>query len=240
VSVWAIIAAAGEGERLGLDRPKAFAPLGSRVLLAESVERLEFSDWVDAIVAVVPAGWEEPAILLAEELGAGKVLAAVAGGATRAASVRAGIAEVPVHADVVLVHDAARPLVPEEVIDRVLAALNEGWDGAVPGLVPADTVKRVARGGVEETLDRERIRLVQTPQAFLAGALREALGGEGDATDCAALVEARGGKIAVVEGDRRLLKVTDMHDLAQVATWLGVQPAVPIAEDELELEEDDD
>jgi 2-C-methyl-D-erythritol 4-phosphate cytidylyltransferase len=240
VSVWAIIAAAGEGERLGLDRPKAFAPLGTRVLLAESVERLEWSGWIDAIVVVVPQGWEEPAILLAEELGAGKVTATVAGGATRAASVRAGFAEVPEDVDVVLVHDAARPLVPEGVIERVLTALNEGWDGAVPGLVPADTVKRVARGGVEETLDRERIRLVQTPQAFLAGALRGALASGDDATDCAALLEAQGGRVAVVEGDRRLLKVTDTHDLAQVATWLGVQPAVPIAEDELELEEDDD
>ena len=84
MSVWAVIAAAGEGERLGLDRPKAFAPLGSRVLLAESVERLEWSDWVDAIVVAVPAGWEEPAILLAEELGCGKVVSVVAGGDTRA------------------------------------------------------------------------------------------------------------------------------------------------------------
>jgi 2-C-methyl-D-erythritol 4-phosphate cytidylyltransferase len=238
--VWAIIAAAGEGERLGLDRPKAFAPLGNRVLLAESVERLEESAWVDAIVLVVPEGWEEPAILLAEELGAGKVTASVAGGASRAASVRAGLAEVPNDADVVLVHDAARPLVPEEVVGRVLIALSEGWDGAVPGLVPADTVKRVARGGVEETLDRDRLRLVQTPQAFLAAALRDGLAAGGDATDCASLVEARGGRIAVVEGDRRLLKVTDTEDLALVATWLGVKPAVPIADDELELEEDDD
>ena len=240
MSVWAIIAAAGEGERLALDRPKAFAPLGGRVLLAESVERLENSDWVDAIVVVVPEGWEEPTILLSEELGAGKVAAAVAGGATRAASVRAGLGEVPAEADVVLVHDAARPLVPEDAIGRVLTALNDGWDGVVPGLVPPDTVKRVARGGVEETLDRDRLRLVQTPQAFLAPALREALAGGGGATDCAALVEARGGRIGVVAGDRRLLKVTDTEDLALVATWLGVQPAVPIAEDELELEEDDD
>jgi 2-C-methyl-D-erythritol 4-phosphate cytidylyltransferase len=210
------------------------------VLLAESVERLEASDWIDALVVVVPEGWEEPAILLAEELGAGKVTAAVAGGPTRTASVRAGLGEVPDDADVILVHDAARPLVPEEVVGRVVTVLNEGWDGAVPGLVPPDTVKRVAGGGVEETLDRERLRLVQTPQAFLAGSLRDALAEGRDAGDCAALVEARGGRIAVVEGDRRLLKVTDMEDLALVATWLGVQPAVPIAEDELELGEDDD
>ncbi len=240
MSVWAVIVAAGEGRRLGLDRPKAFAPLGSRVLLAESVERLEGSDWIDSIVLVVPEGWEEPAVLLAEELGAGKVTAAVAGGETRTASVRAGVAEVPDAATVILVHDAARPLVSDDVIGRVLIALNEGWEGAVPGVVPADTVKRVARGGVEETLDREALRLVQTPQAFLAGVLREALASGSDAGDCAGLVESRGGHVAVVEGDRRLLKVTDPHDLALVSTWLGVQPAVPIAEDELELEEDDE
>jgi 2-C-methyl-D-erythritol 4-phosphate cytidylyltransferase len=240
VSVWAVIAAAGEGQRLGLNRPKAFAPLGQRVLLAESVERLEESGWVDGIVVVVPEGWEEPAILLAEEIGAGKVTAAVPGGATRAASVRAGVAEVPADAAVILVHDAARPLVSEEVVGRVLTALTDGWEGAVPGLEPSDTVKRVARGGVEETLPRERLRLVQTPQAFLADALRDALESSADASDCAAMVEARGGRVAVVEGDRRLLKVTDAEDLALVSTWLGVAPAVPIPDDELDHDEDED
>ena len=239
--MWAVIAAAGEGHRLGLNRPKAFAPLGNRVLLAESIERLEDTEWIDGgIVVVVPEGWEEPAILLAEELGASKVTAVVAGGATRAASVRAGVAEVPADAAVVLVHDAARPLVSEGVVGRVLTALNDGWEGAVPGLEPADTVKRVARGGVEETLPRDRLRLVQTPQAFLAGALRDALDSAEDASDCAAMVEARGGRIAVVDGDRRLLKVTDAEDLALVSTWLGVAPALPIPEDEFDDDDDED
>ncbi len=240
MSVWAVIAAAGEGHRLGLNRPKAFAPLGNRVLLAESVERLEETEWIDGIVVVVPEGWEEPGILLAEELGASKVTAVVAGGATRAASVRAGVAEVPADADVIVVHDAARPLVSEGVVGRVLTALNDGWEGAVPGLEPSDTVKRVARGGVEETLPRERLRLVQTPQAFLAGALRDALESSDDASDCAAMVEARGGRVAVVEGDRRLLKVTDGEDLALVSTWLGVAPALPILDDEFDDEDDED
>src|SRR5213082_2921882 len=109
--VWAVLAAAGRGDRLGLDRPKAFAALRGRPLLAESLERLEATDWVDAIVVAAPEGWEEPAILLAEELGCGKVSACVTGGFTRADSVRAGLAEVPEDAVVVLVHDAARPLV---------------------------------------------------------------------------------------------------------------------------------
>ncbi|MFN2470351.1 MAG: 2-C-methyl-D-erythritol 4-phosphate cytidylyltransferase [Gaiellaceae bacterium] len=240
MSVWAIIAAAGAGERLGLDRPKAFAPLGARVLLAESLERFEESEWIDSLVLVVPEGWEESAILLAEELGAGKVTAAVAGGATRGASVRAGLAEVTGDATAVLVHDAARPLVPEDLVERLLRKLGEGWDGVVPALPLPDTVKRVERGAVVETLDRESLRLIQTPQAFLPEVLTTAVGGGAEATDCAALVEARGGRVAVVEGERRLLKVTDSADLALVATWLGVAPAVPIGEDELELEEGDE
>ena len=140
------------GERLGQERPKAFVELGELPLLAEPLRRLEESDWVDAIVVAVPEGWEEPAILLAEELSAGKVVAAVRGGATRAESVRAALAEVPDEALVVLVHDAARPLVSEVVIERVLGApLSEGWDGVVPGLPIVDTVKTVAGDTVTAT-----------------------------------------------------------------------------------------
>ena len=110
MSVWAVLVAAGRGERLGLDRPKAFAALRGRPLLAESLERLESSDWIDAIVVVAPEEWEEPAILLAEELGAGKVSSVVTGGATRSESVREALVEVADDAAVVLVHDSARPL----------------------------------------------------------------------------------------------------------------------------------
>ena len=134
MSVWALLVAAGAGERLGEERPKAFVKLGELPLLAEPLRRLDESDWVDAIVVAVPADWEEPAILLAEELSASKVVAAVHGGATRAESVRAALAEVPEDALVVLVHDAARPLLTEDVLERVLAPLSEGWDGVVPGL----------------------------------------------------------------------------------------------------------
>jgi 2-C-methyl-D-erythritol 4-phosphate cytidylyltransferase len=221
-ATWAVIVAAGRGDRLGLDRPKAFAKLNGRPLLAESLERLEGSDWVDAIVVVAPEEWEEPSILLAEEIGAGKVTACVTGGASRADSVRAGIAEVPDDALVVLVHDAARPVLPREVVERVLAPLGEGWDGAVPALPVPDTLKRAGGDGtVLETVDRSGLHAVQTPQAFLAPVLREALAGElGAATDCAALVEARGGRVRLVEGDRRLLKVTTQADLEMVSSWL--------------------
>jgi 2-C-methyl-D-erythritol 4-phosphate cytidylyltransferase len=221
VSVWAILVAAGRGERLGSDQPKAFAKLGELPLLAEPLRRLDDSEWVDAVVVVAPPGWEEPAILLAEELGAGKVRACVSGGETRAASVRAGLAEVPEDAAVVLVHDAARPLLSDEVIERVLAPLAEGWDGVVPGLPVSDTVKRVGRDGdVVETIARDGLWAVQTPQAFPADVIRRAVAGFGDATDCAGLVEASGGRVKVVRGDPLLLKVTTADDLARVASLL--------------------
>ena len=221
MSVWAILVAAGRGDRLGLDQPKAFVRLGEDPLLAEPLHRLDECEWVDAIVLVAPPGWEEPAILLAEELGCGKVSACVPGGETRADSVRAGLAEVPADALVVLVHDAARPLLPDDVVERVLAPLADGWDGAVPGLPVADTLKRVdADGAVAETVSRDGLWAVQTPQAFAADVLRAAAAGGGDATDCASLVEARGGRVKVVPGDPRLLKVTTADDLAKIASWL--------------------
>ena len=222
MSVWAVLVAAGRGERLDLDRPKAFAALAGRPLLAESLERLEASGWVESVVVVAPPGWEEPVILLAEELGCGKVVASVAGGETRAESVRIGVAEIADDAAVILVHDAARPLLPDDVIERVLAPLSEGWDGVVPALPVPDTVKRVEHDRVVETLPRAELVAVQTPQAFVAPVLREAVAGDvSTASDCASLVESRGGRVKVVEGDRRLLKVTDAEDLALVESWLS-------------------
>jgi 2-C-methyl-D-erythritol 4-phosphate cytidylyltransferase len=131
------------------------------------------------------------------------------------------VGEVNNDATVILVHDAARPMLSEDVLERVLTALNEGWDGAVPALPLADTIKRVRDGQVAETLPREELVAAQTPQAFLAPVLREALAGDlAGATDCAALVEARGGRVTTVPGDPRLLKVTDAADLELVAGWL--------------------
>jgi 2-C-methyl-D-erythritol 4-phosphate cytidylyltransferase len=220
-ATWALIAAAGSGERLGIDRPKAFAALGGRPLLAESLDRLDRCELVDAIVVAAPPGWEEPSILLAEELAASKVVACVTGGATRAESVAAALAEVPEEALVVLVHDAARPLVDSALIERLLDPLGEGFDGVVPVLPVADTLKRVRDGTVEETVARERLVAAQTPQAFLAPILRRAFSQElAGATDCATLVERVGGRVAVVEGDPRLQKITTPADLALVESWL--------------------
>ena len=221
MSVWALLAAAGSGERLGADRPKAFANLGGRPLLAESLERLDRCEWVDAIVVAAPPGWEEPVILLAEELVASKVVAAVPGGASRAESVRVALDEVPADAVAVLVHDCARPFVDDDVVGRVLAPLAEGADGVVPVLPLTDTVKRVRGSVVEETVARDGLVTAQTPQAFPAATLRRALAGDvADATDCASLVERAGGRVVVVEGDPRLMKVTTTADLERAETWL--------------------
>jgi 2-C-methyl-D-erythritol 4-phosphate cytidylyltransferase len=220
VSVWAILAAAGSGERLGADRPKAFVRLGELPLLAESLRRLDESEWIDAVVVAAPPGWEEPSVLLAEELGAGKVSTVLAGGATRAETVRLALGDVPAEALVVLVHDAARPFVDDAVIERVLGPLSEGWDGVVPGLPVSDTIKRIDGDRVVETLERDALVAVQTPQAFIADVLRAAATVDGDASDCASLVEARGGRIRVVEGDPRLLKVTTPEDLDVASSWL--------------------
>jgi len=224
LSVWAVLAAAGRGERLGLDRPKAFARLRGRPLLEEVLERLEESEWLEAIVIVAPPEWEEPCILVAEEVAAGKVAETVTGGNSRGESVQAALSEVPEEATVVVVHDAARPLVTDGVIGRVITALADGWDGAVPVLPLADTVKRVDGEAVTETLDRSQLVAAQTPQAFVASVLRDAFStlqpSVTKSTDCASLVEARGGRVRVVEGDRRLIKVTEPADLDLVASWL--------------------
>jgi 2-C-methyl-D-erythritol 4-phosphate cytidylyltransferase len=224
--VWAVLVAAGRGERLGEDRPKAFAKLAGRPLLAESLERLDRSEWIDAIVVVAAPGWEEPSILLAEESSAGKVSAAVTGGDSRSESVRLGLAEVPEETAVVIVHDAARPLLPDDVIDRVVSPLGPDWDGAVPALPVADTLKRADGERVAETVDRSGLYAVQTPQGFVASTLRDAMTrAGGGATDCSSFVEAAGGRVRLVPGDHRLLKVTTGADLELAETLLAQERA---------------
>ena len=216
VAVWAVVVAAGSGERLGAEHPKAFVAFGEDPLIASSVAALDDHPAIDGIVLVVPAGWEERATFMADDIGAGKASIAVPGGLTRSDSVAAGVAEVPDDAAIILVHDAARPLVSAELIDRVLGGFADGADGVIPVLTIDDTVKRVdAAGRVVETLDRAELRAVQTPQAFLAEGFRRAVAATDRATgtDCASLVERAGGTIATVAGDPRAMKITTRADL---------------------------
>jgi 2-C-methyl-D-erythritol 4-phosphate cytidylyltransferase len=134
--------------------------------------------------------------------------------------VRCALAVIPPDVDVIVVHDAARPLAPPSLFAAVIAAVDGGADAAVPGVPPADTVKRVDGDVVVETVDRGTLMLVQTPQAFRAEVLRAAHVGEPDATDDAALVERAGGKVVVVPGHPAAHKITTPDDLAVMQRWL--------------------
>jgi 2-C-methyl-D-erythritol 4-phosphate cytidylyltransferase len=209
VRVWAVVVAAGRGDRFG--GPKQYEALAGRRVVDWALEAAAAR--AEGVVLVVPperAGDVEPV-----------ATAVVAGAATRSGSVRAGLAAVAESADVVLVHDAARPLAPPELFDAVLAAVADGADGAVPGLPVTDTVKRVGPdGAVLETLDRRSLVSVQTPQAFRAEALRAAHAAGGEASDDAALVEAAGGRVVVVPGAVAAAKVTERGDLPALEAGL--------------------
>jgi 2-C-methyl-D-erythritol 4-phosphate cytidylyltransferase len=207
--VWAVIVAAGWGERFG--GPKQFSDLGGARLVDHAVATA--SAVCDAVVLVVPDS---------TEWHGAEVAALAIGGASRAESVRAGLAAVPNTAEVVVVHDAARPLATPELFASVIAAVRAGADGAVPGLAVVDTLKRVDDVRVTATVDRMGLVAVQTPQAFEAGILRAAHATRSDATDDSALVETIGGTVVVVPGDPRNLKVTGPADLMIAAALLEV------------------
>jgi 2-C-methyl-D-erythritol 4-phosphate cytidylyltransferase len=207
-----IVAAAGSGLRLGADLPKALVPLAGRPLVAWSVDALR-TGGVAEIVVAVPA---EQRDAFATALPADVRL--VDGGATRTASVRAGLDAATAGAGVVLVHDAARPLTPPDVVRRVLAALADGHPAVVPVLPVVDTTVIVdEQGAVIETVPRASLRRVQTPQGFDRATLAAAyalLAPDADLTDDAAVVRAGGVPVVTVDGDERAAKVTVPHDLA--------------------------
>jgi 2-C-methyl-D-erythritol 4-phosphate cytidylyltransferase len=195
--IWTVVVAAGSGQRFG--RPKQYEPLGGRQVLDWAVSAATAAS--DGVVVVVPP---------ADSGGPGTV----AGGPTRSASVRNGLAMVPASATIVCVHDAARPFADEEVFARVVAAVRAGADGAVPGLPVADTIKVIdADGVVTATPDRASLVAVQTPQAFRAEVLRRAHARGAESTDDAALVERLGGRVVVVSGSPRNRKITLAEDL---------------------------
>jgi 2-C-methyl-D-erythritol 4-phosphate cytidylyltransferase len=205
VQVWTVVVAAGTGERFG--GPKQFAMLGGRPLVAWA---LDAARPVSAgVVLVVPAGREGAA----RALGADVV---VAGGPTRSASVRAGLAAVPGDAEIVVVHDGARPLATSALFRAVVAAVATGGEAAVPALAAADTLKVVEDGAIVSTLERTGVVAVQTPQAFRADVLRRAHASAADATDDAALAEATGATVRVVRGEPANFKVTTPADLELV------------------------
>ena len=207
-----IVAAAGSGLRLGADRPKALVPLAGRPLVSWSVDTLRSSGVAEVVVAVPGGELAAFAAVLPPDV------RLVVGGATRTASVRAALAGAGEHADAVLVHDAARPLTPPDVVTRVLAALADGVPAVVPVLPVVDTTVRVDDDGVVTgALPRETLRRVQTPQGFARAVLLDAYDRLPDGvelTDDAAVVRAAGVPVTTVAGDERSAKVTVPHDLA--------------------------
>ena len=207
VTVWAIVVAAGGGTRFGA--PKQFARLAGATVIDRSLGTVRRI--VDGVVVVLPADtvWKAP-----------DGVATAIGGRTRSDSVRAGLALVPVEADIVLVHDAARPLATAALFRTVIDAVRGGADAVVPAIAVGDTIKRVKGDRVVTTVDRSDLVAVQTPQGFAAVALRAAHTACPDATDDAALVEANGGIVVIVPGERRNFKITVSEDLEFAAAIL--------------------
>jgi 2-C-methyl-D-erythritol 4-phosphate cytidylyltransferase len=203
MSVAAVVVAAGRGTRFG--GAKQFALLDGETVAARSVAQARLV--ADLVILVVPDGYE------GHGEGADVI---VTGGASRASSVRCGLASCG-DAAIVIVHDAARPLASEELFRAVVTAIEEGADAAIPGLTLTDTVKRVTSHDdvtvVVETLAREELVAVQTPQAFRREVLERAHAQGGDATDDAGLVEALGALVVVIPGEATNVKITHLGDL---------------------------
>ena len=205
--VGAVVVAAGRGDRFGA--PKQFLELDGQRLVDRAIAACRAVS--DEVVVVLPAGagWD-----------GAPVDAVVPGGAARSDSVRAGLGALRRDVDVVIVHDAARPLASRALFEAVIDAVRDGADAAVPGVAVADTLKRVDGTRVVETVDRVGLVAVQTPQAFRADVLRAAPAGGGDATDDAALVELAGGTVVVVAGEVTNFKVTEPADLERAVALL--------------------
>ena len=213
-SVGVVIVAAGSGTRLGAAIPKAFVEVGGRRILDWAVTGAHAVPSVAEIVLVVPSPYVEALAAQYAARPSAAPIAVVAGGRERSESVRAGLAALGPQVAIVLVHDAARCFTPVEVFDRVIAAILEGDLAAVPGLPVTDTIKVVDEAGfVRHTPDRERVRAIQTPQAFARAALERAHAAGVMASDDAALAEACGIPVRVVAGDERAFKVTHPGDL---------------------------
>jgi 2-C-methyl-D-erythritol 4-phosphate cytidylyltransferase / 2-C-methyl-D-erythritol 2,4-cyclodiphosphate synthase len=210
--VSAIIAAGGRGLRFGGASPKQLLTLAGRPILARSVDAFVACDVISEIVVALPSDLAAAPPSYLEQRG--KPVIVVAGGNERRASVANAFAHVSERADVVVIHDAARPLVSDDLIRRTVTAASE-TGAAIAALRAHDTVKQTdADGAITATLPRERIHLAQTPQAFRVSVLRDALRLDGEATDEAMLAERAGHTVRVVEGDPRNFKITTPDDLA--------------------------
>jgi 2-C-methyl-D-erythritol 4-phosphate cytidylyltransferase/2-C-methyl-D-erythritol 2,4-cyclodiphosphate synthase len=216
MTVTALIVAAGSGSRMGGDVPKQYRPIAGKSVLAHAVDALTSHQAINVVRVVIGQGQEGLAQGALDGRDVGEL---IIGGATRADSVQAGLAAI--EGDIVLVHDAARPFCPHDVIDRLLAGL-ESFDGAVPVLPVADTLAR-ADGLLGEPIDRNQAVRVQTPQAFRLEELREAYRqwASESPTDEATVVRAAGLSVTAVQGDAMLDKLTSAADWARAEAMQG-------------------
>ncbi len=200
VVVWVIVVAAGGGTRFG--RAKQFEFIGTTTVLGRSVDTARRA--ADGVVVVLPSGieWDGPTDVRT-----------TVGGATRSESVRAGLALVPENAEIIVVHDAARPVASDALYRAVVDAVRSGADAAIPALAVSDTLKRVDGDRVVTTVARDELVAVQTPQAFAAAPLRLAHADGLETSDDAAAVEASGGVVVVVAGEPTNIKITLPDDL---------------------------
>lgn len=216
--VWAIVLAGGSGSRFGGEVPKQYLPLAGRRVIDWSIAAaFGVCDGVVLVAGAAYTGGAEP-----------RVHAVVEGGSTRSASVRNGLAAVPSDAEVIVVHDGARPLASSDLFLAVIEAVRPDQpatpdalvaDAAIPVLPVTDTIKRVDGRRVVETVDRAPLVAVQTPQAFLAGPLRRAHAAGLEGTDDASLIEQLGGTVVVVPGEPHNLKITTAGDLVIAALY---------------------
>lgn len=224
--VAAVVPAAGRGERLGPGAPKALRELCGVPMLVHAVHALAQARLVDLVVVAAPPDDRAGVERLLESHQVPAEVRVVAGGATRQESVRRALDALPPEVDVVLVHDAARPLAPSELADAVVAAVRAGAEAVVPGVPVADTVKRVTADGlVAETVPRDELRAVQTPQGFRRDVLTAAHDAPADgaapaATDDAGLVERLGRPVTVVPGSQEAFKVTRPLDFVLAEAML--------------------
>ena len=224
--VTAIIAAGGRGTRFGGVQPKQLSQLGGRPILQHSVQAFLDSSAISDVIVALPSelAADPPAYLRSVD----KPIQVVAGGARRQDSVTRAFERISAAAEIVVIHDAARPLVSDAVIQRTIDAADSGG-AAIAALRARDTVKRAGVDGIiTATLPRDEIFLAQTPQAFRVTVLRDALAFADDATDEAALAERAGHHVRVVDGDARNLKVTTPEDLA-IAERLLTGASAPVA-----------
>ncbi len=222
--VVAIVPAAGSGERLGAGIPKAMALLAGEPILAHAVRAMVAEPRVGLVVLAAPEGLEDVMAEAAAVVSGGVPVVAVTGGATRAESVSLALAVVPDGFGVALVHDAARCLVPVEVVAAVIDAVLAGADAVVPGAAVVDTIRELTADGGSRTIDRSVLRAVQTPQGFVPDVLRRAHAtGDPGATDDAGMVEALGLPVTLVPGHARAFKVTTAQDLLLAEAILAAE-----------------